>query len=135
MVLKQKNIKKKIFVHKMIKTSGKKNIIKSKISTFQFIKNDKEVQLFNFEKIRNLKFKNGGKIKIENKVIESSNTCPIDYFLSLVYVLVEDKNYYDNLDPNLKNIFNEINKFLKNNEWDLARYYSYIDRKFFLSQN
>jgi hypothetical protein len=77
---------------------------------------DSSVQEFYLKKFNELKFVNGGSTESNYHC----NTCSIDYFLAIAYVIAEhDNSQY--IDDTLFEIFKKINLSLKKNDWNQAR--------------
>ena len=74
------------------------------------------------EKLKKLKLTNGGDFVIGKKKYNSINTCSIDYFLIIIYLLIESSNNLGIFEKNSGNCFFKIYAFIAENDWHMARY-------------
>ena len=71
---------------------------------------------------KNLILENGGRFMIDNREYHSLNTCSIDYFLIIIYII--RMNHIDKvklLKDDISRLFESIFTFLSFNEWQNAR--------------
>ena len=86
------------------------------------IKPDSEKKINNIVcQLRNLTLCNGGTIYLDQKKYLSKNTCSIDYFLIIIFLLIKNCKYAK-LENNLDSCFFKIFTYLTLNNWEKARY-------------
>ena len=78
--------------------------------------------------LENVIFKNGGTLELDGETYVFLNTCSVDYFLLCVYLktstskIIDARLNCESLSNDLCRCFDKISNYLKNNQWDLARY-------------
>ena len=86
------------------------------------IKPDSEKKINNIVfQLKNLTLCNGGTIYLDQKKYLSKNTCGIDYFLIIIFLLIKNCKYAK-LENNLVSCFFKIFTYLTLNNWEEARY-------------
>jgi hypothetical protein len=83
------------------------------------VKKFNELQTEHINSLKKLKLKNGGSIKLTNGItVKSKNTCSIDYFLIIIYLLYPKYKWFKS---EWLNVFKNIFEFVLEENWDLAR--------------
>ena len=71
--------------------------------------------------MKKLTLTNGGEFYIGKHKFKCYNTCSIDYFLIIVYLLVESTCELGKFEEKSGNLFLKIFAFLSDNDWNMAR--------------